>query len=426
MDKHVNQYNEAIHLLKEERYLEAETLLAPLHAQYPNEPSIRWSLGLAYALMGYPQKSVELWKGIPLRNEYPIERMEEEIRKNESTYNEAIQAYNDGLIYLKQKDPDKANLLFQRVLSIGEKIILPFPVYKAAVLHLLHSDRYVEAESVIENLPPHCVEDPQLHTLREVVNTAKVNKKSDYATKKESKSPFYKGKRTLYVLGLASCLALGFYTTTLFSGDVVANEDKRLQEKIEVLNEENQLLMEQNTTLEVEKGELKSSIKNLKVTDSSKNAKNQADQSVKEVINQAGMNVKDIYDKASIKLYRKGLSNYQHGDYASAITELKESYSLSQDRYYSDDALYHLIVAMDSTNIEVMEYINEFLESNNTSFIESPYRDDLILLKAKNMLVAEKERSAEKVLEELVMNYKGEWTAGRAEELLADLREGDS
>ena len=186
----------------------------------------------------------------------------------------------------------------------------------------------------------------------------------------------------------------------------------RYTNKISSLEEENNKLYEDKSTLESNLQENDNFIEEFEKKE--------------EALNLIDKEGQDLYDEAAKVTYQEGLNSYQSEEYNTAVIELEKSLEYSKDSYFTDDAHFYLIQSYKKTEDQenYQGHLKEFMDKGDYAYIQSPYRDDVQLSYSKELIKLEQEKEAESQLNYIIEEYPEQWTAKEALALKSELKGG--
>ncbi|MNC30118.1 hypothetical protein D3C75_783930 [compost metagenome] len=142
-------------------------------------------------------------------------------------------------------------------------------------------------------------------------------------------------------------------------------------------------------------------------------------QYIEKLVELTGNNIEDMVSQAAARSYRQGMEYYKDSDYDKAVELLTESNSLGWQYYFSDDSLYYLIQALKkSGQFELADQsYDSFLSNTTEPFMQSPYRDDVLLEKAESFIAVNETVQAQSLLKQIIEHYPDQWTADKARQI---------
>lgn len=328
----------------------------------------------------------------------------EKLRGALPIYEEVFSQYNKAVGLSKQKDFDALPNMFLNMLKTGAEIPLPVEIYKGSLFSMLVSGNREEFNKILADAPDYVHKNTEIKSIMLRLKAAQLQ---SLATQNEKESK--KKLRTaagILLAGAATFIAAAGLTIggiwdrgadRVSAPNNSASAD--LNDKIESLMEENSLLWNELSLTSAELQE-KEKITNL--------------------LESVDADLHELKESAAQKLYLSGMKDYQNGQYQTALEKLAKSLSISGQSYFSDDAHFFLIQTLMKTGditaaiAETDSFLNQ---ADQTNYMESPYLDDVMLLKAENLLKAGDCENAGKWLDRIESHFPDEWTSDRAKTL---------
>lgn len=387
----VQSYRLAIQYLQAERYEESASILESIVKDYPLCTEASWVLGLLHVLSGFPYQALKQWENLKAANLLNYKQMvEEKIPR----YDELYQKYNQGLHLAHAGELHLAKNIFHDLLPFQTELPLPVDFYQGYLLTLIvtgesesvpqelnHFPLYVKNSSVIRNLEQ-MLDDYQL---TEPVGTRKISFKKSWS------------KRLFIGSSLVASLLIGGVGFRVFSQQKEINKAKPVIQQHGVQNTE---IFEKEIAV-------------------SKDQQG-GGQDKQQVLN----NPKSLGDvgriksstKAGLSSYREGLAAFRKKDYNTAAAQMEKSQSLQPNEYFSDDALFFLIESKQRLNEQenILFLYDYFLSQTSKHYAFSPYRDELLLGKAKILMESGRSEEALPLLGGILTDFKQEWTSVEA------------
>ncbi len=316
--------------------------------------------------------------------------------------------YHHATRLIKEVNLDSAELILQEIFNDHKDLQVPIEMYKTYILLLLTNKKEKQARLFLSNAPDeikYAGEILQIQQKYNLVVAEKVQNQKKYVSKK-------------MMYSLISILILCMIGIGLKKSDIL-NRPEQASKDVNVLKKQIKDLEDKNKTMEMQVNEA-----NKKLTEASDSKQTDQQEKQSEVeTSKTNSLTSDTVVKEAVESYEKGFKHFQNKNYQQSIELLKLSYTLDSTNYSSDDALYYLILSEQRLNkkTNVRPYISEFVNQKNEFFKKSPYYDDVILMQAKWFITDGKNKEAEKLLTEIVSNYKKEWTANTATRLLKSI-----
>ncbi|MFP5112453.1 tetratricopeptide repeat protein [Bacillaceae bacterium C204] len=394
----VQSYRLAIQYLQAERYEESAIILESIVKDYPLCTEASWVLGLLYVLSGSPYQALKQWENLKTDNLLSYKQMVEE---KLPLYDELYQKYNQALHFVQAGELHLAKNILHSLLPFQTELPLPVDFYHGYLLSLIvigetesvpqelnQFPLYVKNSSVNRNLVK-MLED---HPISEPVGKRKMSFKKSWS------------KRQFIGSSLVASLLIGGVGFRVFSQQKEINEAKPvIQQNGSVQNTE---------TIEKEIAVSKD--------------QQSGGQDKKQVLN----NAKSLADRiksstiSGLSSYRNGLAAFRKKDYKMAAAQMEKSQSLQPNEYFSDDALFFLIESKQRLNEQenILFLYDYFLSQTSKHYVFSPYRDELLLGKAKILMEAGRSNEALPLLGKILTDFKQEWTSVEAVLLMNQIK----
>lgn len=325
-------------------------------------------------------------------------------------YKDIYSMYHHATRLIKEDNLDSAELILQEIFKDHDNLQVPIEIYKTYILLLLTNKKEKQARLFLSNAPEeikYAGEILQIQQKYNLVIVDKVQKHKKYISKK-------------MIYGLLGILIMCIVGIGMINSDILKRPDQD-SKNVSVLKKQIQDLEVKNKTMENQVNEA-----NKKLTEASEAKKNESENEKQPELEPPTTNSlkPETVVKESVESYEKGFKHFQNKNYQQSVEQFKLSYTLDATNYSSDDALYYLILSEQRMNkkANVRPYISEFVNQKNELFKNSPYYDDVILMQAKLLITDGKNKEAEKLLNEIVDNYKKEWTANTATRLLKSIK----
>jgi TolA-binding protein len=394
----VKSYRLAIQYLQAERYEESAIILESIVKDYPLCTEASWVLGLLYVLSGSPYQALKQWENLKTDNLLSYKQMVEE---KLPLYDELYQKYNQALHFVQAGELHLAKNILHGLLPFQTELPLPVDFYHGYLLSLIvigetesvlqelnQFPLYVKNSSVIRNLEK-MLED---HPISEPVGKRKMSFKKSWS------------KRQFIGSSLVASLLIGGVGFRVFSQQKEINEAKPvIQQNGSVQNIE---------TIEKEIAVSKD--------------QQSGGQDKKQVLNYPKSLVDRIKSStiSGLSSYRNGLAAFRKKDYKMAAAQMEKSQSLQPNEYFSDDALFFLIESKQRLNEQenILFLYDSFLSQTSKHYVFSPYRDELLLGKAKILMEAGRSNEALPLLGKILTDFKQEWTSVEAVLLMNQIK----
>lgn len=396
----VQSYRLAIQYLQAERYEESAIILESIVKDDPLCTEVCWVLGLLHVLSGLPHKALKQWENLKNANLLSYKKMVEE---KLPLYNELYQKYNQAIHLAQAGELHLAKNIFHGLLPFQTELPLPVDFYHGYLLTLIvigetesvpqelnQFPLYVKNSSVIRNLE-HMLEE---HPIRDPVGTRKMSFKKSWT------------KRLFISSSLVASLLIGGVGFRVFSQQKEINEAKPV--------------IQQNGSVQNTEA-IEKEIAVSKDQQSGKQDKRQVLNNPKSLGDVGRIESSTI---AGLSSYRKGLAAFRKKDYKTAAAQMEKSQSLQPNEYFSDDALFFLIESKQRLNEQenILFLYDYFLSLTSKHYAFSPYRDELLLGKAKILMEAGNSNEALPLLGKILTDFNQEWTSVEAVLLMNQIK----
>jgi len=411
MKHYIGQYNLAIDLLKnEENIFEAIHLLESVYSSSIDCEEVAFALGLAKASVGQVYDALKILHRLENKESRTLI---EQIEQHLPTYIHCINIYNSSLKKCKQGERIESLKQMARIMKYGEEIPLPLEMYQLYYYLLTINHKISQFLSSYKKAPSYVKYDDEIYSL---FKTYQYRVKARSINHNQIKNLSF--ITTLVVIIFTFVFLIYFQKPTLpLQANNVADNlsfqsmKSNYEKRIEELENE---LLHMNKKLQEKMEDIESKSKHIEELEN-----------VQKIFNAANLDVKEVSILAGKNLYREGLYLYQSGKLEDAIPLFKRSLAYSANEYFSDDAHFYLINCYIKLNedehafIEMDRFLNK---SHETHYHHSPYKDDVMLLKAKEHLKKCEMEEATLLLKTIISNYSGQWTSYSAKNLLKEIQ----
>jgi tetratricopeptide (TPR) repeat protein len=408
MEQLTVSYNKALEFLHREQYDEAIGLLEEITLEQPKHPQIKWSLGLAYVMAGFPHKGLQLWKGIVDGGIPQLLASKNKVAEKLPFYEELYGIYNRALALVKENNFKEANPILKELLSNQKEVPLPIEFYQAYLLSTVLVGEEDRALSEMSGFPNY------------IRNSMTIQQIKQKLTVKAVPVKLSKSRKSLYGLGLVASLFIGAFAMNFYEGNkeqvIPVSETVPLSQEVPPSNYK-VLVVELEQTV----NELKEQQELLIIGKQKVEAELEQQLKVEDLLIAAEEDVEALEEKAGLLTYRKGLHQFKKGQYQEAIGYFEQSRSYQPYNYFSDDALFFLIEAKKRLNEtdNLLNLYDQFIADQQSS----PYYDDVLLAKAELLIQLGSIDEALVLLEEIQQDFPNEWTARRSLNLLKEIME---
>ncbi|ADU31951.1 hypothetical protein [Evansella cellulosilytica] len=407
---YLSKYNDAISLIHNEQYGKAEVLLYSILEADPHHSFTNWTLGLLEAATGKPYAALKRWQHVSPSDVPYIEEEIEKLTQSLPTYETLFAKNNEALKKAANKDFIEAKRLFVDILLEGEALPLPMEIYKSYFLTLLINEETAVFHDEYDKAPSYVKDAAEITDIYwKIKNDEDVG---DKLVKYQSKNKWMLvSASTVAAASIAFTVLL--FTTDLFERESTPASASPTVEVVETIIEDTEKIetLEQQLTQLSEDIEMSAHLHDAEV---------QRNEQLLSLIDAAGLSEAEMKINAAESLFRIGYSAYQAGNDVEAIESLGESVQYSQQHYVSDDAHFFLIQALlrEEETTRAEQEMDSFLTAADEYYINSPYIDDVLLLRAQRYILNDEMEEAFPLLTMIQEQYAEEWTAHEAERLL--------
>ncbi|WP_078553887.1 tetratricopeptide repeat protein [Bacillus alkalicellulosilyticus] len=408
MQNTIKRYNEALVFIQEEKYEAAAHYLEIVLKKFPTHSLSRWTLGLLHVLTGYPHRALSQWTSITDNEIEGVEEKSREIEKLLPEYDSIYDCYNRVISHIRDEQFELA-LQEMKGELLQKDLPLPTSCYEAYLLLLLLNEQVDEAEQVYHSLAAYqkqCSSIQRIHVVIEEIRNSQGSQRTVNI------------KRLLYTSGLVASLLVG----------ALAMKALAPKEMIEVAAEPLLVVAPQTEVYEEMLADLDKQVHQLEETQAELETELQLvqefKQEVEDVISVTEINWDDLVFQAAKISYENGMNAFKSGEYELASQAFEESIQMNVSYYFSDDAFFFLLQSKLRINNEdpsIEPLIDRFLQSDTRQLQESPYVDDVLLLKAQLLLNAGQKTEGIALLEKITSDYTDDWTGQHAYALLRDI-----
>ncbi|MDP4086693.1 MAG: tetratricopeptide repeat protein [Bacillota bacterium] len=413
MNENLLNYNKAISLIHQGHLDQAEEVLKVI-AQTRHGLS-NWALGLVYAATGRPFEAIKHWKYVSPDEVEAVSEKMEKLLDLVPVYEKIFTLYNRALEKARQNDLSSLPQMYADMIETGRGIPLPVEIYKGLFLSLLVQEKRDEFNKALNEAPEYVRKDPRIKSILLRVTETELQSKV-YEIEKKSAKKIRKAKGILIAGAASLVLAAGVTAIgimkhkgnpeeaaatikTSSSAKDSQSQEKKLRDQISSLTKDNAALQ-----ADINK----------------KTAEMQNSADTANLLQLANVNLEDVKEKAALKMYQIGMESYKKGQYQAASEKLQKSLIISKTLYFADDAQYYLIDSLNNlgeTAASVREMDTFLSQSDSTAYKQSPYLDDVMLLRAESYLQAGDKENAGKWLDRIISEFPDQWTSKKAKTL---------
>ncbi|WEK55465.1 MAG: hypothetical protein P0Y55_05250 [Candidatus Cohnella colombiensis] len=424
-----DSYNEAIDLMKNQRSHEAGILLLNLYERGVRSPHLLWTLGLHQISQGYPYEGLRYWHLISANDIQGLEEKQALVQSYLPRYEVIYGRYNEAVSHLHRDQASHALEVFTEILKNNVDLQLPVLVYHGYLLALGSIGRGKEAIDQMSSFPDAVRNDPLL-----------VRYADQWKVDLEASHTLKRSKRNMLIgnLAIATVIMIGTAGVTASIMNNKQSKQSYTSPAVEVLSpsaspssptasEGNALdatLYQQLQTdivdlnEELERSKLDSQI----IKESAKRTEDKLIELEQSVAIVSG-SVDQLKHDAAYKAYRQGREYLKSNQLEEAVKSFRLSVDQGSDDYFSDDNLYEyirLIWKLEGQEA-ALPMIESFLSNENENYEKSPYKDDLLFMKAQYLLADNRTDEGLLALHMLEESYAEEWTGRQASQLLQTL-----
>ncbi|MEE1132002.1 MAG: hypothetical protein UHX00_10335 [Caryophanon sp.] len=404
----MKRYEQAVALIQQEHYSEAyELLKALLHDGYQHD-DMKWAIGLTSIFLGNPFQAITYWQQLQQPERFHAAEKIEQVKRVLPKYEQLYTSYNEALDLLQAGNEQEAWAKFKQLMVFDDAI--PLEVYEGYVQCALLVNAKTQLNSTLASAPRYVQQHAAIKKMQQL---AAYEEQQQMKQLQQSQQAVRKKQRGL----VTTTASLAVVSAALLLLAVLPDASKPtvIEAEPKPIVEAKELVIAQTEAQAAELTRLQQQIEQLE-------QKQQQMEEERTILAQVGMPVEALMDDARLQQYERGYEAYRQGDFEHAITSLETSITQQPDAYYVDDALYFLIQAkrkLDTSDVHTL--YEQFLQSDSTHVMTSPYYDDVMLqyaaLHVKNGETAE----AKTWLTNITANYDGEWTAEEAKRMLTEL-----
>ncbi|WP_409271453.1 tetratricopeptide repeat protein [Neobacillus sp. SCS-31] len=415
MNENLLNYNKAIAFIQKGHYAEAENLLRTL-AQTGHALS-NWALGLVYAATGRPVAALIQWEKVSPDEVAAVPDKIGRLQATLQTYEKIFTLYNEAIEKASQKDFASLPQLFLDLFEQGKGMPLPVEIYKGWFLSLLACGDINQFNKALEEVPEYVRNDTAIKAISLKVKESELGSAANRAENKAVSK-----KHRFVRMGLLAGAAILMLSTGIAverfldndSAKPVSSKEIPERSSLEFVNQE-KALKEQIASLEKENSALQSEMDN-------QSAELQQKSETVGLLELADVNIENIKENGAFKQYRSGLENYRSGQYQTAVEKFEKSISLSKTPFFADDAHFFLIQSAiksgdDQKAITEIEAFLKESDGNSDSYHQSPYLDDVMLMRAESYLESGDQENGIEWLDRIETEFPNEWTAKKAKSL---------
>ena len=417
MESFKEQHQYISRLIEEQNYELAKWSMQQLMQVKPESPELVRTMGMLEVLTGYPAAAVARWKGLELADLRLSEEQFLEIKETLTTYQSMYETYNTSLQLIQTNKIQEARALLAPLMT--EAALIPVPLKLYQVYYTLQA-ALGEGEKVLESVKQAPV---YVNSSAEVIALVSRLQEHQYTAdtvklvrqkRVWSKLTYTAASIIVVLIALAGVLLIKDQdpaapaAETVIAAAVEPTVEPAAGDSREELAVQKGLMQQ----LEAQNAELQNQL-----TDAKYNADKLHD--MEKIVELTGNNIDDMVTQAAARSYRQGMDNYKDSNYERAVELLTESHSLGQQYYFSDDSLYYLIHSLKNSGQDELadQAYDSFLANTTEPFLQSPYRDDVMLEKAESFIAADDMERAQPLLKQIIEQYSDQWTADKARQI---------
>lgn len=460
-DRMKQSYAEALNLLElselERAREQLMVLLKEVTFHPPSLSLIYYTLGLVELNAGYPARTLAYWEKVCDQTIRDIATKKAIVTEQQHIYTEKEMQYFSALALIENKQYDEALERIELIIKDKDDRPLPVEYYYAYLLTLVLKGEGEQVETLVNHLPMTIQKASEIKTLTEQLQAHKVEASNESESHQQNQisglriAPVY--KRLVFVGALVGAMAFGSLTNQFLNesnvgreqaimedseapvyetgrstdgalvqsngehaNDVIDQHDPydqhELNEQVIELQAEVDRLFEVETQLKHERDEHIAVIEQLASVVG-------AHEKLLLALSYTNQAIDEVQLTAARELYREGYLLYQGGQYDEAIVVFNKSFELEKDAYFADDNLFFYIQSLHqlSEYEEMSTLIDWFLNEEKATFAQSPYVDDVLLLKARFLAANKQYAEALLAIAEIEERFASHWTAVPAKQL---------
>ncbi|WP_042460003.1 tetratricopeptide repeat protein [Neobacillus dielmonensis] len=422
MKQLTDKYNQALALIRNNQMDRAQSLLETILSIAPLHSQTLWTIGLLEVMVGKPLSGLRRWERLN-PDEFPqLAAKKELVQSLLGNYEEIQLLYNKALSFAKERKYIEANEVVSAIWNQYPGIPLPEEIYKLCLLIKSLTEDQQQIVEWLDTAPDYIKNSQSILSIMQ-----KWNEKQEEQAKglEEEESP---KKRKSLIIPTVAAGAVGVAAASLFilySGvfnNQAGNKPAAaVSPKTETASSKQELsqLESKVYSLESEKKHFQSEMDKL-------NEQLEQTSGRDELYQKAGINLEAIETTKAKEAFQTGYRYLKNDNLNKAADQLELSLSLDANQYFSDDAAYFLALTqydLNSLNLEDPIY-QSFQNNQGEHYRQSPYKDDFLLLKARNEWRAGDKDAALKTIETIKNEYPKEWTFGAATSLEHTILQG--
>ncbi len=386
--------------------------------------------------LGKPSQALSIWKLVPAEE---LQEFEEKRKFTEAVlpiYSRLQQLYLAALTEAGRQSYSQSEELFKQLFETGKHVRLPVDYYYGYMLMLASSRQLTAAANVLAEAPMYCQQHAKIMPfavrLRNTINT--LGLESGTVSKNRPLGSWTPRRAAMSAATFATVATIGLFL--LFSGQFPKYSSADVDQPVAEMsiNSEGANSYGKLETLEVLEAELEklrtektAILEQLTAAEDRGNQLEGQSNHLTETIEAAIGSVESAREAASLNAYRKAMSFNRQGEYEKAVHSFELSLEQGIVAYYSDDALYYLIQALEQIlrNEEARSLRQQFIERAGSAgmlvYQESPYLDDLMLQEATSLMEDGRTNDATFYYQKLRNEYGTDWTGKRADSIITAL-----
>ncbi|MEH7235769.1 tetratricopeptide repeat protein [Bacillus sp. JJ1562] len=430
MKQLTSKYNKAILLIKEDRLVEAKWMLESILASAPFHSETNWTAGLVEILMGNPVAGLSYWERVNAEQFSQLHERKEQIISTLGAYEEVRTVYIQALSFVGEKKVQEAEGILSPLLQRESPFPLPQDVYRLYFITLFERGKVEQAFEFFSNAPLWIQKAPSIKRFITSVRDGLLAEKTIKEQGKSNEQALQRRKKRKQKSLILSASALA---VVVAGGIYVGSRDwKSVPTNYEVSSTGDGQTSVISTEFEKKIAELESQLSSVESEKESLKkelelelAKVSEYETTEALYKKANLDLTSVRSKEAKEEFNSGYSLYKKGDYARAKEKFELSLQLDSTEYFSDDSLYYYIQIeqkLDSLSGD-SELFQRFFNTTSEHYIESPYRDDLLVVQANTYYREGKMEQALDILSKVEEQFPNEWTASYAKKLTSEIKE---
>lgn len=409
----------AIHLeIQQKKYNRALLLLEAINGKIENNDWVNWQSALMAARVGNLPLARSYANELPEDFSPAVKKLQAAIENQMKPFETFITRYNEAVSLIKAGQPEAALQMLNEAMEEAGKMPLLPEVYKTKLL-LMWKLNHPRLAKFAFDLPVYAMDQKAVQDISKLMETAEPHaQQPDIQPRKKTRKPLLFLTATAVVL-LASAALLTWQNGDLLqsavpensageqisAGNTTAHAGAPIEDEDVEDGNENITPEPDNAAASEEKSEAGAQ-SSVEETETGADTLQASETPIPEAVAKA--------------YYKAGFDSYKAGNFSSAAAYLDMVLAADEISYFTDDAAYYLAISYLKENEfdKAIDLAAEFSRSESVHFMESPYKDAILLQKGTALYHAGQEKEAIELLTNLASDPSLGWVKGEADKTL--------